>query len=301
MHYFNSGFLRIYYVWGPDAHGSAIIYNVIVKSLTLRFQPNLTSFYWSPFSFCCFSLSLLLRLPFCFISLLPCGFPLFGEGQDFLLWSWLASGRSQRIWFGTGTSWSATWCREVKPRGRLKTFVLGLSWQPAGARRGAAKGSQRGPVLGCEHQGSPNHRTPPGRGWLEVALIALESPLSLLSALTCQRHPRLNPCTKQRCLLDFWLCLKAKDWNQNWVWADFHSPPGETPVIQCVLWGLCVCIFLNYKLFRESRVWHLDCYGDHINRCQEWTIKEGQELATGSRSGRGSRGRDKNPSLIHIN
>lgn len=55
MHYFNSGFLRTYYVLGPDTYGDAIIYNMIFKSLTLRFQPNLTSFYWSPVSFCFFS------------------------------------------------------------------------------------------------------------------------------------------------------------------------------------------------------------------------------------------------------
>lgn len=54
MHYFNSGFLRTYYVLGPDTYGDAIIY-MILKSLTLRFQTNLTSFYWSPVSFWFFS------------------------------------------------------------------------------------------------------------------------------------------------------------------------------------------------------------------------------------------------------
>lgn len=41
-------------------------------------------------------------------SLFLCGFPLFGEGQDFLLTSWSVSGRSQKTWFKTETSWSAT-------------------------------------------------------------------------------------------------------------------------------------------------------------------------------------------------
>lgn len=100
------------------------IYDRILKSLTLRLQPNATSFLLISLFLLLVSLSLLLCLPFCFISLFLCGFPLFGEGQDFLLRSWLVSGRSQKTWFGTGTSWFATWYKEVKPRPRKKALCL---------------------------------------------------------------------------------------------------------------------------------------------------------------------------------
>lgn len=183
MRYFNSGFLRTYDGLGPDTNGDAITYYCDLKKSYLGVSTRFDFFLLISF-FLLLLFSLLLCLPFCFISLFLCGFPLFGEGQGFLLRRWLVSGRSQKIWFGTGTSWSATWYKKVKEGPRKKALMLGLSLQPGGTGRWAQfrapqriEGPCRGPRWEC----------------LEVVLVALETCPLLLLALNMPEAHQAEP------------------------------------------------------------------------------------------------------------
>ena len=122
---------------------------------------------------------------------------------------------------------------------KTKALVLGLSLQPGGAGSQNPKVSQKGPVLGIGHQGSPKDRGPPGRTWWEclevvLAVVALETcPLLLLalnvttaSSKRARGTPDRTRLTFSKHLLsDSWLCLRGKHQNKNWVWADFPFPP----------------------------------------------------------------------------
>lgn len=197
MHDFNSGFLRTYRELGSDTNGDAIIYNVILKSLTLRFQPNFTSFYWSPFSFC-------------FLSPSP-------SSSAFPSVSFLSSSAVSHSLGRGGIS-----CSEVgwflggvrRPDSRLEAAGLPPDtrrWNPPQGRRpyartklAAGRHRERSPKRqpewpnpGWQPSAFPTgQRTSwgsPGPGWLAVALVALETDLILLLALNMPQSHQAEP------------------------------------------------------------------------------------------------------------
>ena len=131
-----------------------------------------------------FSLSLLLCLPFCFISLFLCGFPLFGEGQDFLLRSWLVSGRSQKTCF---RAWNQLVCHLIQ-EGETQAKE---EWPSAGTELAARRCWEGNPEGKPEwvSPGLPRGQSTPGLEGLKVVLVALETyPLLLLAPHRPEAH-----------------------------------------------------------------------------------------------------------------
>lgn len=184
---------------------------VILKSLTLRFQPNLTSFYWSPFSFCFFSPSPS-SSAFPSVSSLSssagrggAGFPAqklvsFWEESEDLIWGW-----NQLL---------CHLIQEGKTQAKEEDLYASTILQLGGTGRRAPKEGQSGLVLGITHQGSPKDRGPlwPSRvgvlgsgpgcpGDLSITVVSSRS----ASGTPGRPCPTLSKCS----LLDSWLCRKG--------------------------------------------------------------------------------------------
>lgn len=252
---------------------------------------------------CFLLLSLLLCLPFCFISPFLCGFPLFGEGRDFRLRSWLVSGRSQETWFGTGTSWSATWYKEVPPTPRKKVLCWDQACSKGGCRGRSPKGKWPNPgqqPSGISEGWGTNLLRLPG-AWMIRGGFGCPGDRSI--TIVSSKHARGTPARTPGPPSGAYpqipgFASKGRTETRTGFGQNF-APHKERPVPRCARWGLCVYALLNYTLFRASSMWLLNHCGDHSNGSVDG--RGGQEPATGFLWGRGSISRDSDSSLIHRN
>lgn len=141
---------------------------------------------------------------------------------------------------------------------KTKALILGLSLQPGGAGSQNPKVSQKGPVLGIGHQGSPKDRGPPGRTWWEclevvLAVVALETcPLLLLALNVPEAHQTepVSPLASTRSQIPGFASGESIKTRTGFgqIFLSHH----DRPAIECTK-RLCAYMFLNYQLLRNHR------------------------------------------------
>lgn len=140
-----------------------------------------------------------------------------------------------------------------------KAFMLGLSLQPGGARSQTPKVSQKGPVLGIGHQGSPKDRGPlrppmvgmlgsgPGSG--RPGDLSVTTASSKRARGTPDRTP-VPPLASAHSQIPGFASRESIK-TRTGFGQIFLSHHGR-PAIECALRG-CVPTFLNYQLLRNHR------------------------------------------------
>lgn len=142
---------------------------------------------------------------------------------------------------------------------KTKALILGLSLQPGGAGSQNPKVSQKGPVLGIGHQGSPKDRGPPrlpmvgmlgsGPGSGCPGDLSVTTASSKRARGTPDRTP-VSPLASARSQIPGFASGESIKTRTGFgqIFLSHH----ERPAIECTE-RLCAYMFLNYQLLRNHR------------------------------------------------